>query len=117
VSLFADVGGAPAVSAAVDSFYERVLADPELQVWFEGIELDKLKAHQRAFLAVGLGGPELYEGRSMRTAHRGQHITTEAYSAVLDHLADALTDLGVQESIIVQVIERIEKLRAAIVGV
>ncbi len=53
----------------------------------------------------------------MRTAHRGQRITTEAYTAALDHLADALTDLGVQESITTQVIERIEKLRAAIVGV
>jgi hemoglobin len=117
MSIFAEIGGAPAVSAAVDSFYERVLADPELSVWFDGIQLSKLKEHQRAFLAVGLGGPELYEGRSMRTAHRGQRITDEAYTAALDHLAAALTDLGVQESITVQVIERIEKLRAAIVGV
>jgi hemoglobin len=117
MSLFADVGGGPAVSAAVDSFYERVLADAELKVWFDGVELDNLKAHQRAFLAVGLGGPELYEGRSMRTAHRGQRITNEAYTAALHHLAEALTDLGVQDSITAQVIERIEKLRAAIVGV
>lgn len=105
------------MSAAVDSFYERVLADPELKVWFDGIELGKLKEHQRAFLAVGLGGPELYEGRSMRTAHRGQRITDKAYTAALDHLADALADLGVQEAITVHVIERIEKLRVAIVGV
>ncbi len=112
-----DVGGAPAVSAAVDSFYDRVLADQDLTAWFDGIELDKLKAHQRAFLAVGLGGPELYEGRSMRTAHRGQQITNDAYTAALDHLAEALTDLGVQKSVTEQVIDRIEKLRAAIVGV
>jgi hemoglobin len=116
MNLFEELGGAPAVSAAVDSFYKRVVSDPELSVWFAGVELGKLKDHQRAFLAVGLGGPEFYEGRSMRTAHRGQRITDEAYTAALEHLAEALTELGVQEPITVQVIARIERLRVSIVG-
>jgi truncated hemoglobin YjbI len=52
----------------------------------------------------------------MRTAHRGQRITDEAYTAALEHLAEALTELGVQEPITVQVIARIERLRVSIVG-
>ena len=43
--------------------YRRVLADPELAPWFEGIDLDRLKAHQRSFLAAAFGGPRVFGGR------------------------------------------------------
>ena len=115
VSLYEQAGGDDAIAAAVDSFYKRLLDDPIVAGWFAGIDLDDLKEHQRAFLAVGLGGPELYDGRSMRTAHSGLGITDDAYTRTLTHLADALTDLGVEASVVAQIVRRIELMRAAIV--
>lgn len=105
------------MAAAVDAFYAKMIADPEVEAWFRGIDLTHLKHHQRAFLAVGLGGPELYSGRSMRNAHTGLHITDAAYSASVAHLADALAELHVEDSIVRQVVKRIELMRAAIVEV
>ena len=116
MTLYDRVGGDDAIAAAVDGFYERVVTDPTLSAWFEGVDLTTLKAHQRAFLAVGLGGPEQYEGRSMRNAHAGLAITNEAFTTTLGHLADTLRDLGVDPEVLRQIVRRIELMRAAIVS-
>ena len=40
------IGGGPAVRMVVDDFYQRVLADPELAHYFNGIDMTRLKRHQ-----------------------------------------------------------------------
>jgi hemoglobin len=114
-SLYQSLGGATAIAAAVDSFYERVLADPSLAPAFEGIPFSRLKHHQRAFLTRALGGPGYYAGRDMRAAHAGFAITDEHFDRVAQHLADTLTALGVDAVLVAQVIAGIASLRAEIV--
>jgi hemoglobin len=94
MSLYDDIGGAAAITVAVEVFYTRVTDDPELEPWFGGIDIDRLKAHQRAFLTAALGGPDLFTGRTMEAAHAGLGITIEAFDSVLEHLAYTLFDLG-----------------------
>lgn len=55
ISLYERIGRAPAITAAVDRFYDRVLADPELKNFFNGVSRSRLKAHQFAFLSQALG--------------------------------------------------------------
>lgn len=117
MTLFDQLGGEAAVALAVDGFYDRMLADPQLAPWFAGLDMAQLKAHQRAFLAVAFGGPEDYHGRSMRHAHSGLAITAEAYTRTIAHLADTLTELGAAEELIATVEKRLELMRAAIVDV
>ena len=52
MSIYDSIGGAPAVRAAVDDFYERVLGDPRLAPFFTGTDMNRLKSHQRAFIAA-----------------------------------------------------------------
>jgi hemoglobin len=115
MSLFQSLGGATAIAAAVEIFYERVLADPALAPAFDGIPFDRLKHHQRAFLTRALGGPAYYAGRDMRAAHEGIAITDEQFDRVAQHLTDTLTDLGVDVTIVAQVIAGIAPLRTVIV--
>ena len=68
MTIFDEIGGAAAVSAAVDAFYDRVLADPTLAPYFEGVDLGRLKGHQRSFIAAAIGGPDAYLGRAMSDA-------------------------------------------------
>jgi hemoglobin len=117
VALYDEVGGDGGIAAAVDNFYERMLDDSLFSRWFESVDLHQLKTHQRAFLAVGLGGPELYDGRSMRAVHSGLGITDEIYTASVVHLGAALTEIGVDARVLRQVVRRIEMMRAAIVEV
>ena len=117
MSLYDQLGGEEALAAAVEEFYTRMQLDPEVAAWFDGIDLTELKDHQRAFLAVGLGGPEHYTGRSMRNAHARLGITDAIFTRTVDHLAETLASLGVDEPIVGKVVRRIEMMRTAIVQV
>ncbi|WP_194409440.1 group I truncated hemoglobin [Microbacterium cremeum] len=115
MSVYDEIGGAPAVKAAVTVFYERVTSDPELATWFQDVDLTRLKAHQRAFLAAALGGPELFTGRGLDAAHAHLGITSEAFDAVVEHLAVALHDLGTDDDVVARVRERLDALRGEVV--
>jgi len=115
VTLYEKLGGEPVLTAAIDDFYARMQADPGLSGWFRGVDLEILKAHQRAFLMVALDGPEDYSGRSMRNAHAGLRITDGAYTRAVQHLRDALAALGVEHDLVDRVVRPVEQLRAAIV--
>lgn len=103
-SLFEAVGGAPAIAAAVDAFYTRVLGDPTLSGFFVGVNVDRLKSQQRAFFTAALGAPQPYTGRSVAQAHAGLNIADAHFNSVARHLTATLASLGVPEAQINQVI-------------
>jgi hemoglobin len=111
MSIYDEIGGSTAVAAVVDSFYERVLADPHLTHYFEGVDVKRLKGHQRGFIAAAIGGAELYTGRSMREAHATLHIRPEHFDLVVGHLVDTMTSLNVPDSIIGQIGAKLTPLR------
>lgn len=100
MTIYDDIGGAPAIRAAVDDFYVRVLADPELHPYFAGVDMTKMHGHQRTFIGAALGGPERFLGRGMREAHARLRIRPEHFDAVVAHLVGTLTGLGVPASTI-----------------
>jgi hemoglobin len=114
MSIFDEIGGPPAVTAAVDDFYRRVMADPSLTPYFDGVDMRRLKGHQRAFIAAAIGGPDPYLGRSMREAHELLNIQPEHFDRVVDHLVETLSDLGVATSIIDAIGSKLAPLKAEI---
>src|SRR5260370_6893531 len=92
-TIYDEIGGGDAVSAAVKIFYGKVLDDPSLAGYFDRVDMADLQAHQRDFIGAALGGPVSYEGRSMKEAHAGLGVTTEAFDAVVGHLGATLTHL------------------------
>ena len=71
MSIYEAIGGPDAVHATVEDFYPRLLDDPQLSPFFGGIDLGRLKSHQRAFIAAALDGPDIHAGRDMVAAHAG----------------------------------------------
>ena len=69
-SLYERLGGEAAVDAAVDKFYEKVLADERIRHFFTETDMAKQRRHQKSFLTFAFGGPQNYSGRGMREAHR-----------------------------------------------
>lgn len=114
-SLYTAIGGANAVDAAVELFYEKVLADPELDPFFTNTDMAKQKAHQKAFLTKALGGKSNYKGRGLRLAHEGLGIIGDHFDKVAGHLAEALNELGVDTGLVDQVITAVAGLRSEIV--
>ncbi|MRG59553.1 group 1 truncated hemoglobin [Agromyces sp. CFH 90414] len=100
LSDYAAVGGAPAVTAVVNRFYELVVGDERLAGYFDGIEMVRLKRHQVALVSQVMGGPVEYSGRDLRAAHANMGISADDFAAVAGHLIAALTEAGVPADII-----------------
>jgi hemoglobin len=115
-TIYDEIGGEPAVTAVVDAFYERLVADPDLMSYFAGRDMGRLKAHQRALVTVALGGTsEEYTGRMMEPAHRGLAITNEAFDKVLDHLNVVLAGAGVRAVTSAKIMAILQPLRGDVV--
>jgi hemoglobin len=100
VSDYEIIGGGPAVSAVVNDFYERVLADSQLAPHFEEVDLARLKRHQVLLVTKVLGGPDHYTGRPLDEAHDSLGITRHDLAAVVSHLAAAVKAAGAADDIV-----------------
>lgn len=66
-TLYERLGGQDAIDAVVEEFYNRVLADEDLKPYFEGIDTDDLRAHQKDFLTYATGDAMTMQGRVCTT--------------------------------------------------
>jgi hemoglobin len=114
-SIYDAIGGASAIRAAVDLFYEKVWSDPHLVRYFDGVDRTKLKRHQRAFMSAALGGPRADAGRKISTAHHGLGITNDAFDRVVEKLGDTLQELGVRSELIDRIAWTLAPLRPDVV--
>jgi hemoglobin len=116
VSIYDKVGGAEALRTAVVTFYDRVVADPELARYFETVDLSRLRGHQQSFLISALGGPDYYDGRDLRSAHSGLGVSDAAFDRIVGHLRSSLEVVGVDPGVIAQVVGRVEDQRTSVIA-
>jgi hemoglobin len=105
-SLFDRIGGNAAVNAAVDLFYQKVMADDLIRHFFDATDMNRQRAQQKAFLAFAFGGPNNYTGRDMRAAHAPlveKGLNDDHFNAVAGHLQETLEELGVDAGAIAEV--------------
>ncbi|MBD3146261.1 group I truncated hemoglobin [Microbispora bryophytorum] len=114
-SIFDRIGGSDAVAAVVDEFYARIVADPMLRGYFADVDMAKLNAHQRSFVAAALGGPREYRGKSMDEAHAGLGVTAEEFEQVVSHLVGALESCGIDTETIGSVAGALAPLKVQVV--
>jgi hemoglobin len=115
-TLYERVGGARAVEEMVGDFYRRVLADPPLRPFFEGVEMQKLRLMQREFFSAALGGPVTYTGVPLTYAHHGRGIRREHFARFVEHLLATLRTRGVGEAEALAIIGRINTYADEVVG-
>ncbi|MCF0094833.1 group 1 truncated hemoglobin [Micromonospora sp. NPDC049114] len=89
------IGGASSVKAAVELFYDKVLADPELAGYFATVDMTGQRRHLALMLTVVLGGPNEYTGRGLAEAHQPLGIPVAHYAKVGEYLIATLAELGV----------------------
>jgi len=105
MSLYEEIGGEAAVNAAVDIFYRKVLKDDRINMFFEGVDMDKQAAKQKSFLTVAFGGPNHYSGADMRKGHAhlvARGLNDSHFDAVMEHLGGTLKELNVPDHLIAQ---------------
>jgi hemoglobin len=113
-SLYQQLGGDAAVDAAVDVFYRKVLSDDRINSFFDGVDMDRQAAKQKAFLTMAFGGPHNYTGADMRRAHKhlvARGLNDSHFDAVVELLGESLSELGVAPALIAQVAAIAESTR------
>jgi hemoglobin len=99
-SLYKRLGGYDAIAAVVDDFLGRLAADKQLVRFLVGLS-DDSKSHLRQRLVeqvcAAAGGPCVYTGRDMKTAHKGLAITGSDWDLSVKHLTDSLDKFKVPE--------------------
>jgi len=119
MSLYEEIGGEGAVNAAVDIFYRKVLKDDRIKRFFEGVDMEKQAAKQRAFLTMAFGGPHSYTGLDMRKAHAHlvkMGLNDSHFDAVVEDLGATLKELKVPDNLIAQVATIAESTRNDVLG-
>lgn len=105
-SLYERLGGAPAMEAAVDIFYRKVLSDDRIAEFFDDVDMSRQAAKQKAFLTMVTGGPNAYTGADMRRGHKHlveRGLNDSHFDAVVELLAETLTGLGAAPADIAEV--------------
>ena len=118
-SLYEQLGGEPAVNAAVDVFYRKVLSDDRVSDFFDDVDMDRQIAKQKAFLTMVFGGPVAYTGKDMRSAHSdmvARGLNDSHVDAVIELLGASLREVGAPEHLIAQVAAIAESARGDVLN-
>ena len=116
VTLYERIGGEATVTRLMDSFYERVLADPELAPFFAGVSLQKVRSMQTLFFCAALDGPFEYSGRPLATVHYGRGIRPPHLARFVGYLLATLRDLHLDENDVLEIVSRIDTYADEITG-
>ena len=118
-TLYERIGGEPAVNAAVDIFYRKVLNDYRINRFFDGVDMEKQAAKQKAFLTMAFGGPHNYTGEDMRKGHAHlvkMGLDDSHFDAVVENLGATLIALNVPQALINEVVAICETTRSDVLG-
>lgn len=118
-SLYQRLGGYDALSAVTEDFLGRMAADPQLKRFFTGFNessLKRIRQHIVDFLCQATGGPCLYHGQDMKTAHTGLHISEQDWNAAVTDLTATFDKFKVPQKERGEVVAAISGLKGDIVG-
>jgi hemoglobin len=117
-SLYKRLGGYDALAAVTDDFIIRLATDKTLGRFFVGAsDNSKMRIRQLVLdqLCAATGGPCVYIGRDMKTAHKGLGITGEDWDIAVKHLGATLAKFKVPEKEQKEVVSALSGLKADIV--
>jgi hemoglobin len=115
ISVYQAIGGRAALTAAVDDFFGRLLADPVLGLFFPAGVGPRHRAYLVTILGEALGGRERYRGPDIAVAHGGLGITDIHFDLAAAHLYGTLDGLGVPRHLSDHIVGIVAGLRPAVV--
>jgi hemoglobin len=97
-SLYDRLGGYSAISAVVDDFVANVAADKRINKFFAKANVPRLKARLVEQLCQASGGPCVYTGADMKTAHAGMGVRNQDFNALVQDLVKSLNKFKVPKA-------------------
>jgi len=97
-TLYKRLGGYDALAAVTDDFLGRLATDQQFGRFFVGHSADSIKRIRQLIvdqLCAATGGPCVYTGRDMKTAHAGLGITNQDWDGSVKLLVATLDKFNV----------------------
>lgn len=94
-TLYDRLGGKGAITAVVDDFVGNVAADKRINGYFAKADVPRLKTNLVDQICQATGGPCVYKGKDMRTAHKGMGISDADFNALVEDLVKSLDKFNV----------------------
>jgi len=117
-TLYQRLGGYDAIAAVTDDFIVALATDPDLGSFFKGFSEDsqkKIRQHIIDFVCQATGGPCVYSGRDMKTAHKGLGITEAQWEKSVELLKNTLDKFKVPEKEQNELFEAVSSVKKDIV--
>ena len=134
-SLYDRLGGQAGIQAITEDWITRAMADPRVNWDRKGvtqgglsIHFDRsmqwnptadavktMKLHIAQFLALASGGPSIYQGREMKSAHADLHISNAEFDAAVGDLKATLDKMQIANKEQKELLAIMETTRAQIV--
>lgn len=120
-TLYVRLGGNAAISAVIDDFLTKVVADNRINSFFaatvaSSARVTKLRNNLINQVGEASGGPEKYTGLSMKESHKGMKITDAQFNALVEDLQASLVKFKVESRTKIQLLGALGGMRADIVG-
>ena len=116
-TLFDRLGGTKGISKIASDLVDNHMANPLISSRFAGSDADSMKKKAADFFSTGSGGPKIYDGKDMLSAHRHMNISDNEYMAAVDDLMAALSNSSVGDAEKAEVLYIFYTLRPEVVGV
>jgi hemoglobin len=116
-TLYERLGGGERIAAIIEDSIDRHVVNPVLAPRFHGKDLPRLKQVGTQFVCAGIGGPEKYEGRDIRSVHSGMNISEQEYLATMEDIVAAMNAHGVGQAEVNEVIAILYSLKGDVLRV
>jgi hemoglobin len=117
-SLYSRLGGAEGIRRIIDDVIAAHLRNPVVSERFKKAEdLGRLKVKAWEFFCAGAGGPEIYTGKDMISAHKGMNVTDAEYDAVTNDILSALKKNRIDDATARDVTAILNSLKEQVIGV
>ncbi|MDH5736270.1 MAG: group 1 truncated hemoglobin [Gammaproteobacteria bacterium] len=116
-SLYERLGGTEGITQIANDVVDNHLTNPAIATRFAAANIQALKNAAATFFITGTGGPEVYKGKDMLSAHKGMNIAPNEFMAVLDDALSALQKNNIGQREQEEVLFVLYSMRPAIVQV
>ena len=89
-SLFDRLGGSGGITRIANDVVDNHMVNKTIATRFADSDIATLKNAAATFFISGTGGPDIYKGKDMMSAHKGMNIAAAEFMGVLDDTLAAL---------------------------
>lgn len=115
-TLYRSFGEKEGLTLLMDDFVNRLVADPRIGARFKSANLEHLKQQLTEQLCQLAGGPCVYQGPDMATAHSGMGIGKGDFNALVEDLQQAMEARSIPFSAQNQMLARLAPMHREIIA-